>query len=295
MIKKLSKKEQELLTLVNKGGDDAGLLLLDRIHELEDLMAMHAEMMEKKMDGLKTELESKIPNLETVAEKIRGKDADNEAILAGLVNIAREEIAKIKPKDGKTPTIQELKVLIKPLIPTVKDGHTPTKDELLRLIEPLIPPPLPVKDGKPADEEKIVEKIEKDIPKLGEPIRDALELLKGDDRLDESAIRNLKEKLEKIERVANSKKVIGGGSLSANMVQYVDLSSQLNGSTKTFYLEGDHQGIVAALGSSAPYVFRPTVDYTESGPNIVFDAAVDATISLAAGQSLIVLVKRKSI
>ena len=295
MTKKLSKKEQELLTLVNKGGDDAGLLLLDRIHELEDLMAMHAEMMEKKMDGLKTELESKIPNLEMVAEKIRGKDADNEAILASLVNIAKEEIAKIKPNDGKTPTIQELKVLIKPLIPTVKDGHTPTKDELLRLIEPLIPPPLPVKDGKPADEEKIVEKIEKDIPKLGEPIRDALELLKGDDRLDESAIRNLKEKLEKIERVANSKKVIGGGSLSANMVQYVDLSSQLNGSTKTFYLEGDHQGIVAALGSSAPYVFRPTVDYTESGPNIVFDAAVDATISLAAGQSLIVLVKRKSI
>ena len=272
MTKKLSKKEQELLTLVNKGGDDAGLLLLDRIHELEDLMAMHAEMMEKKMDGLKTELESKIPNLDLVATKIRGQDGQNgkDSEVAGPKgergdkgDRGPEGKAGVNGRDGRDGL-------------DGKDG----RDAI---------------DGKPADEEKIIEKIEKDIPKLGEPIRDALELLKGDERLDKSAIKDLKEELERIERVANTKKVIGGGSLSANMVQYVDLSSQLNGSTKTFYLEGDHQGIVAALGSSAPYVFRPTVDYTESGPNIVFDAAVDATISLAAGQSLIVLVKRKSI
>ena len=64
-------------------------------------------------------------------------------------------------------------------------------------------------DGKDADEQAIadkvlrevqspiIEKIEKNLPKLGEPIRDALELLAGDQRLDKSAIRGLDELLEK--------------------------------------------------------------------------------------------------
>jgi hypothetical protein len=64
-------------------------------------------------------------------------------------------------------------------------------------------------DGKDADEQAIadkvlrevqspiIEKIEKNLPKLGEPIRDALELLDGDQRLDKSAIRGLDELLEK--------------------------------------------------------------------------------------------------
>lgn len=64
-------------------------------------------------------------------------------------------------------------------------------------------------DGKDADEQAIadkvlrevqspiIEKIEKNLPKLGDPIRDALELLDGDQRLDKSAIRGLDELLEK--------------------------------------------------------------------------------------------------
>lgn len=64
-------------------------------------------------------------------------------------------------------------------------------------------------DGKDADEQAIadrvlrevqspiIEKIEKNLPKLGDPIRDALELLAGDQRLDKSAIRGLDELLEK--------------------------------------------------------------------------------------------------
>lgn len=59
------------------------------------------------------------------------------------------------PKDGKTPTADELLKLIKPLIPKpIKGdaGKTPTKKELLALIEPLIPEApiaIPGKPGKP--------------------------------------------------------------------------------------------------------------------------------------------------
>lgn len=73
-----------------------------------------------------------------------------------------------------------------------------------------------VKDGKDADEEAIARrvsdtvfedvqaplaaKIEKDLPTLGEPIRDALELLEGDNRLDKKYIRGLDELIDELKK-----------------------------------------------------------------------------------------------
>lgn len=56
----------------------------------------------------------------------------------------------------------------------------------------------------------IIEKLEKNLPKLGEPIRDALELLSGDQRLDKSAIRGL-EFLEEIGKRKNQNIPYVGG------------------------------------------------------------------------------------
>ena len=50
----------------------------------------------------------------------------------------------------------------------------------------------------PLDEQAAIERIERDIPRLGEPVRDALELLQGDERLDASAIKNLPEATKQI-------------------------------------------------------------------------------------------------
>lgn len=57
----------------------------------------------------------------------------------------------------------------------------------------------------------IIEKIEKNLPKLGEPIRDALELLEGDNRLDKKYIRGLDELLEKIGKRKNQNIPYVGG------------------------------------------------------------------------------------
>ena len=71
-------------------------------------------------------------------------------------------------------------------------------------------------DGKSADETLIVQKIEQDLPKLGSDIRNALELLKGSQRLKISAIKDLRKELDalveglkKIEK--KSATFIGGG------------------------------------------------------------------------------------
>ena len=47
------------------------------------------------------------------------------------------------------------------------------------------------KDGTPADEEAIVKKLESEFPQFGNAFRDGLELLKGEERLDVSAIKGL--------------------------------------------------------------------------------------------------------
>lgn len=70
------------------------------------------------------------------------------------VDAILERLKKDPPKDGKTPSSQELLALIKPLIPLPRagedgeDGKTPTDDELLNLIESVMPDPIPGPPGK---------------------------------------------------------------------------------------------------------------------------------------------------
>jgi hypothetical protein len=55
-----------------------------------------------------------------------------------------------------------------------------------------------------------IEQIEQDLPKLGEKIRDGLELLKDEDRLDVSAIKGLEDLIKKEKQVVR----VGGGGYS---------------------------------------------------------------------------------
>lgn len=73
---------------------------------------------------------------------------------AALLTLIRRVISENPPKDGKTPTAEELLAIIKPLIPAAvpgpqgTDGKTPTDAQLLALIRPLIPDPVPGPEGK---------------------------------------------------------------------------------------------------------------------------------------------------
>src|SRR3990167_9310167 len=74
----------------------------------------------------------------------------------------------------------------------------------------------------------------------------------------------------------------GGGGGTINGVTYYDISASLNGSTRRFWIP-TNMGIIAAIGSSFPFIFRPTVDYVQDGHDILFDNAVDPAVSLAGG------------
>ena len=70
-------------------------------------------------------------------------------------------------------------------------------------------------------------------------------------------------------------------------VRLADISDKLDGVTKSFTLPTNF-GIVGVYSSSAPFTFRPTIDFKEVGRTIVFEASIDAPSMLAQGQTIIV-------
>lgn len=273
-------REERIIKLAEKGGNDATLLLLDLIHELEDKLDQ-LEQRDNELEDMMTKEPPEDVRVERVSQRLAYKLATLEKGNDGTPG-----------KDGE-------------------DGHTPTDEELTALIEPLIPAPIPGKDGRDgedgrdgadgrdgkdgrdgrdADEAAIVAKLENDLPRFGEKFRDGLELLEGDERLDASAIKGLDAAVRKYET-----KAIPGGGHGGNYVQAYDLSSSLNGSTKTFSLPAFWK-IVSVHLSSAPNILRPTVDYTSdaSASTITFTSEINAATSLASGQTLLVLIATTS-
>ena len=183
-----NRKAKKALAIMQKGP----AAIVEHLIEIEEQFEQETERLEKKFDEKVAELKTSIPGLEEILKRIKG-DA------------------------GHTPTNDELLALIKPLIPVVKNGETPSSEALLTLIRPLIPsevsnerltalikPLIPVIKAEEIAQEVTamvideisplipkIEEIQNDLPKLGPRIRDSLELLTEDERVDESAIKGL--------------------------------------------------------------------------------------------------------
>lgn len=139
-----------------------------------------------------------------------------------------------------------------------------------------------VEDGMDADEEKIIaeitktipkiEDIEKDLPKLGTSIRDGLELLVDNERLDKSAvkgfdevllaIKRLEEELKKIRDAKFSSSNFIGGGVSKTPEAF-DLSSKTNGVLKTFSVPGLSKALFV-MSSDFPTVLMLNNGFTYS-------------------------------
>lgn len=197
-MKELTKKEKEILTLAEEGGDDSDLLLksINKVGELEDRL----ESLEKKVDQDPPE----DVKIEKVAMRLATKLAQVKDGEDGHTPTDEELIALIKPlipdvQDGKTPTKDELLELIKPLIPLTKHGEMPSDEHILTLIGSMMPVITPVDEG--AIEKRIEANLESKLPQFGAAFRDGLELLNGEDRLDKVAVKGISEIESRIDDV----------------------------------------------------------------------------------------------
>jgi hypothetical protein len=80
----------------------------------------------------------------------------------------------------------------------------------------------------------------------------------------------------------------GGASSGGRSVKAYDLSSSLDGVTKTFNLPALWR-VISVHASSFPGVLRETVDYTWTSSSITFTTEISAASTLATGQTLIII------
>ena len=168
---------------------------------------------------------------------------------------------------------------------TVRDGEDADVEQVAaeasRLAQEALKPTIPT-----------MEQLSLEIPKLGAPIRDALELLPEGEKLKIEAIEHLREELDELRRLRTSGNLGGmGGAVGLqNAIKYHDLSGSLDGVLSSFPVPalGDIKLIV---GSSFPFNYRKTVDYTydASTNTLTFTSQIDPSVSLATGQTITIL------
>ena len=228
----LTKKDIEVMGLAAKGGQDAQLMLLDKIHDLEEKVA--------KLEGV-GEVVSK---LKMVEGKEGEKGERGERGLGG-----------IDGKDGKNG----------------RDG----------------------KEGKEGKEgESIVGPAGKDgsdgidgkdgSPDMAEDIRNKLELLQGDERLNKSAIKGLEEELKRIEAIRGTSRVGGGTSAIGVAAAFPRIlhketpSGAINGSNTTYTVNHPINDILS-LAINGMVITDD--EYTFAGRTITITTALPAGLS----------------
>lgn len=147
------------------------------------------------------------------------------------------------------------------------------------------------KDGEDADEEKIIERLAKLIPDIPEPIKlltpnETIETInKAENKIDIERVEGLDEVLRKKVQGVQSGGVVSGREL----IKEIDISGDLDGSTKTFNI-AVVWNIIMVHGSSFPYALRKDIDWTWTPTSITFTSEINASTSLASGQTVILMV-----
>lgn len=162
----------------------------------------------------------KIKMLMEVANSDSPSKEEVAKVIASIVKIIAEQKREFNQQ------ISELERIVRN-VKTQKGekGDKPTAKELMTLITPLIPDVKDGEDGKspdPIEVAKIVEEeIIDDLPKYGEKFRDGLEILRGDERLDKSAVKGIEEIEENIKKINITYQGHGGSGLRG-IELYVD-------------------------------------------------------------------------
>ncbi len=274
------KKLERLASIVDKGN----IGVFEHLVELEDKVDAVIPEVKKITQETVAELKSNLPNLEKILEKVKGDPGNDgkDSTVPGPQGEPGKSVQGPPGKDGK-----DSKVPGPPGEPGKTPDVYPIVLEASKRVEERLTPLIPK-----------IEDIESDLPKLGPEIRNALELLKGEERLDKSAIRGLTEWFKKFEDrlVYQEQRVVGrgGGSVTGEgarmLVKDIDLSASLDGLTTTFNLQAIYSIISVDL-SSYPYgSLRKNIDYTYTDTSITFTSNIDPVTQLSAGQQCILTV-----
>lgn len=250
-----------------------------KIEKLQKLLSMVDESLTKE------EFVASFKNLIDFVKRVQTKsDADFSGLRKEMIALQKQLL------DENAEDSNELREQLKDITARLVSNVTDMMDKMNKSHKEWEKRINSIKNGQDADEEKItkrvvtevstiipkIEDIEKNLPKLGKPIRDSLELLQGDERLDKSAIKGLDEELKKItvsKGAAGGN--TGGGAVARTRVHYYDLTSQCNGILKVFAVPLNF-GIIGVFSTQFPINYRPLVDWTEGNRTLTLTSQVSA-------------------
>lgn len=210
-----------------------------------------------------------------------------DEVLTEIQNKQEELTSQIQQlnEDSRTQSINEAQ--------TKLDSYKKEFEDLLEEVKAIIP-----KDGENAKPEDVVPLVMQQIklPEYekfalegkGEIIVEEINSLPTDTdefKIDVEHIKGLDKLIRK-----NQPVIMGGGIVGRDIFKDVDLSSQLDGVTKTFNIAAVWNIISVSL-SSYPYgALRKGVDFTFTTTTITFTDEIAADTQLASGQKCILTV-----
>lgn len=272
MAPELTPKQIKNLERLAKVVDEGNIGVLENLLETEEKMEkmeeeveQRIEKLEQKFEKVVEEVKASAPDMKLMMEQIRGKDGkDGQSIVGPQGPRGPQGPAGRTPRDGRDGR-------------DGKDGQS------------IVGPPGPA--GKDADEVAIQDRIEKNLPSLGGAVRDGLELLPEGEKLKIDAIQDLRKELDEVKK-RQSQINVGGISQAAarDLVKDIDLSSQLDGVTKTFNIQGVWNVISVSLDSFPYGALRKNIDFTWTPTSVTFTSTIDAATQLASGQKCILTV-----
>lgn len=227
--------------------------------ELKQFVQLLLDTVKKHKEQLTDLSRSQIEKLEYALVHLDVKNSE-------LQNAKKEVLQLIKDKAS------ELKKITATKAKDGKDGVSPNPARValeasklaVEAIKPLIPQ---------------IEQIEDKLPILGQEIRDSLELLQGDERLDKSAIKGLDEELKKL-----SDRPIGGGTSAIGVRQtfkYIAHTEEpvglINGVNTTYTVKNDIFYVFGFTLNGEQIAEIPNFTYT--GRTLTFATALPSAYS----------------
>lgn len=120
-------------------------------------------------------------------------------------------------------------------------------------------------------------------------LRDKLETLKDEDRLDKEAVRGLEEEIKGLKTaIAGIPRGKNMGRVKVPIMRPVNLTSSVDGSTRSFTLPPDTTQVIGVWGSQFPFTLDRDNDWTLSGNVLTLGSQVATP---QAGQTLWVLLE----
>jgi len=248
------------------------------LNSFKEVIALVTKIESQLIQKINTEITSKVSSGVSSLQEMKN---EMEQVISDVRKSNDSTFAGIKKRAMESMTAMFVKMDIQGQMDSMMSGMKSEHEEMMSAMS----------DTEKKMEQKMSEMKSVNIPppETAEQTRDLLETLKGDERLEIKAIKDLQEKLDALEKKIGTG---GGNAVYASQrgaVKLYDLSAQLNGVLKTFSLPAFWR-VINVTSSSFPNAFRPTVDYTTDGgaSTITFTSEISASSTLAAGQTLLV-------